>query len=65
MNRAAHHLLQVHYLTVFLDLAKAFDTVSIPRLLYKLERLGIRRIPLKLMEDYLPGRKQQKGKVTV
>lgn len=46
-------------LTVFLDLAKAFDTVSIPNLLKKLDRLGVRGTPLKLLEDYLTGRKQR------
>lgn len=46
-------------LVVFLDLAKAFDTVSIPHLVKKLERLGIRGVPLKLLEDYLSGRKQR------
>ncbi|CAK1583843.1 unnamed protein product [Parnassius mnemosyne] len=38
-------------LTVFLDLAKSFDTVSISHLLKKLERLGISGISLKLMEE--------------
>lgn len=46
-------------LTVFLDLAKAFDTVSIPILLQKLERIGVRGLPLKLMESYLSGRRQR------
>ncbi|PZC78071.1 hypothetical protein B5X24_HaOG202606 [Helicoverpa armigera] len=46
-------------ITVFLDLAKAFDTVSIPHLLKKLSRLGIRGLPLKLMEEYLTDRKQR------
>lgn len=44
---------------VFLDLAKAFDTVSVPHLLKELERFGVRGIPLKLMKDYLSGRKQR------
>lgn len=46
-------------LVVFLDLAKAFDTVSIPILLRKLETSGIRGLPLKLFSDYLTGRKQR------
>lgn len=46
-------------LTVFLDLKKAFDTVSVPLLISKLEKAGIRDIPLKLLEDYLTSRKQK------
>lgn len=46
-------------LTVFLDLAKAFDTVSIPNLLFKLEKIGVRGLPLKLFESYLDDRKQR------
>lgn len=45
-------------LTIFLDLAKAFDTVSVPRLVQKLENLGIRGIPLQLLSSYLSNRKQ-------
>lgn len=45
-------------LAIFLDLAKAFDTVSIPLLLLKLENLGIRGTQLKLFEDYLSARTQ-------
>ncbi|KAG7310900.1 hypothetical protein JYU34_003732 [Plutella xylostella] len=45
-------------LAIFLDLAKAFDTVSIPRLLCKLERLGIRDLQLQLFNDYLSKRTQ-------
>lgn len=45
-------------LTVFLDLAKAFDTISVPILLKKLELLGIRGTQLKLFESYLTGRVQ-------
>lgn len=45
-------------LAVFLDLAKAFDTVSIPILMNKLEALGVRGIPLDLFKDYLSNRKQ-------
>lgn len=45
-------------LTIFLDLAKAFDTVSVPRLVQKLEDHGIRGVPLDLLSDYLKNRTQ-------
>lgn len=45
-------------LCVFLDLAKAFDTVSHKQLLETLEDIGIRGIPLKLFESYLRNRVQ-------
>ena len=45
--------------TMFLDLAKAFDSVSIPHLLIKLETLGVRGLPLKLFENYLKDRRQR------
>lgn len=44
---------------IFLDLAKAFDTVSVPILLHKLETLGIRGIQLKLFSNYLDNRTQR------
>ncbi|CAG9787488.1 unnamed protein product [Diatraea saccharalis] len=44
---------------VFLDLAKAFDTVSTPILLNKLESVGIRGMPLKLFKSFLTNRKQR------
>ncbi|CAB3254900.1 unnamed protein product [Arctia plantaginis] len=43
---------------IFLDLAKAFDTVSIPKLIDKLERVGVRDRQLKLFESYLTNRTQ-------
>lgn len=46
-------------LSIFLDLAKAFDTVSVPLLLCKLENIGVRGIQLKLFKDYLSDRYQR------
>lgn len=46
-------------LTVFLDLKKAFDTVSVPILIKKLENIGIRDNQLNLMKDYLSDRTQR------
>lgn len=45
-------------LGIFLDLAKAFDTVSVPKLLCKLESVGVRGVPLDLFRDYLTDRVQ-------
>lgn len=46
-------------LGIFLDLAKAFDTISIPTLIKKMERMGIRGLQLKIFEDYLTERTQR------
>jgi hypothetical protein len=44
---------------IFLDLAKAFDTVSAPILLHKMEKIGIRGLPLQLFESYITNRFQR------
>lgn len=46
-------------LGVFLDLQKAFDTVSIPILLTRLENVGIRGLALDWFTNYLAGRTQR------
>lgn len=46
-------------LAVFLDLAKAFDTVSHDILLNRLENIGIRGYSLKLIKNYLSERSQR------
>lgn len=45
-------------LCVFVDLAKAFDTVDHSQLLYILENIGFRGTPYTLMQNYLKDRKQ-------
>lgn len=45
-------------LVIFLDLAKAFDTVDHDKLLKKLELIGFRGLSLNLMKSYLIGRRQ-------
>lgn len=49
---------QMPSLAVFLDLAKAFDTVSFSLLCQSLEDLGIRGVNLKLFNSYLEDRVQ-------
>lgn len=48
----------MHTIGIFLDLAKAFDTISCTLLLHKLETLGIRGAQLRLFSDYLSNRHQ-------
>lgn len=43
---------------LFLDLSKAFDSVSHRKLLLKLESLGVRGLPLSLLHSFLTDRKQ-------
>lgn len=43
---------------IFIDLKKAFDTVSVSLLIKKMENIGIRGIPLNLFSSYLSHRKQ-------
>lgn len=43
---------------MFLDLSKAFDTVSVPILITKMERLGFRGESLNIFKDYLQDRSQ-------
>lgn len=45
-------------LCIFLDISKAFDTVSIPLLLFKLERMGVRGKQLDIFKSYLSNRIQ-------
>lgn len=56
---AQHIALKHKCIGVFLDLAKAFDTVSIPDLLNKMEGIGVRGVALDLFKDYLSNRTQR------
>ena len=47
-----------HVLGIFVDLTKAFDTISHPILLEKLQSYGIRGQCLRLIESYISSRKQ-------
>ena len=59
-NELLHNLKEnkISY-TVFLDLAKAFDTIDHTILIKKLKQYGIRGTPLELLKNYLQNRKQQ------
>lgn len=45
-------------IAIFLDLAKAFDTVSHNLLIDRLEKIGIRGLALEIIKNYLQNRKQ-------
>ena len=44
---------------VYLDISKAFDTVSHPKLMYKLKKLGFRGSLFSWLKDFLCGRTQK------
>ena len=46
-------------LCIFLDLAKAFDTVSHSMMLEALQDIGVNNVELNLFKSYLSNRKQQ------
>ena len=47
-----------HVIGIFLDLSKAFDTISHSKLLFKLQNYGIRGKCLELIKSYMTNRKQ-------
>lgn len=68
VNKIANKLeSKLKTLVVFIDITKAFDTVSHKLLIAKMERNGIRGVPLELFQSYLKNRTQKvkfKGKVS-
>ena len=47
-----------HVIGIFIDLSKAFDTISHEKLIYKLNFYGLRGSSLKFIKSYLSGRTQ-------
>ena len=47
-----------HVIGIFIDLSKAFDTISHEKLIYKLNFYGLRGSSLKLIKSYLSGSTQ-------
>ena len=58
MQKLTAHLQNSHVISIFCDLSKAFDCVNHRILLYKLQKMGIRGIPLMWFESYLKDRLQ-------
>ena len=47
------------HVNIYIDLSKAFDTLNLDILLYKLHYYGITDIALKLQKSYISNRKQK------